>query len=362
MSFFPDAQTISPEREDPVTRTYTALVINSVSALALLMPQAALAEPAEPTPPSITVAVLGVETPSGEGDQIGRLIAEMVEVILSGEDRFELVNRSDLAATLEEQGINLAGVTDTTQATQIGRVVGAKLLVTGKAFELGESRVVTAKVIGSETTRIKAVMARGKLDDPLDALVFEVAQKLGDAIREHGSGLVASEEVHDPIPALIEQLKGKPLPVFAIVIPEEHRRRLQPIDPPDPAVETELKKLLIDAGVDVRDLKDNALADWVTQYEQGENPAWPRTLEGVDVVIVGEAFSESAGTMGSLRLASARAEINCIARENGRIIHADRVTTRGVDLAEEIAGKTALEKAGRVLAERLLAKLAKDAG
>ena len=319
-------------------------------------------EAAEP----LTVAVLGFEAPGNADGQIGQMINDTVEVILSGEPNFRLVNRSELATTIAEQGMNLSGVVDTQQATRVGQVAGAKLLVTGKAFELGESRMITAKLIGTETTRLRAVMVKGELDAPLDALVFELAEKLAAEMREQGSELVASAPPTDPIPQLTEKLKGRPLPVMAVVIPEEHRQtRALPAAAgavPDPAVETELKMLLIGAGVDVRDLQDNALADWVSAYENGSNPSWPRSLEGVDLVIVGEAFSESAGNLGELRLASARAEINVISRKDGRIVLADRTTTRGVDLAVEIAGKTALEKAGRVLGLRLLTYLEEQTG
>ncbi|MEO0515267.1 MAG: hypothetical protein AAF086_08240 [Planctomycetota bacterium] len=307
----------------------------------------------------LTVAVLGFSAPDSEDNHVGQMINDTIEVLLSGEDGFTLVNRSEMMTTLSEQGLNLAGVVDAGQATRVGHVVGAQLLVTGKAFELGESRIISAKLIGTETTRIKAVMAKGELDQPIDALVFEVAEQLAAVMRDHGSELVASSRPTDPLPALIEQLAGRELPTFAIVIPEEHRqtRAVAPGPVPDPAVETELKIILLQAGVKVQDVQDNALADWVNRFEEGDNTTWPRTLEGVDLVIIGEAFSESGGTLGQLRLASARAEINVIARQNGEIVFADRATTRGVDLAEEIAGKTALEKAGRRFAINLLTYL-----
>ncbi len=313
-------------------------------------------EAAEPTaaPTDIPVAVLGFDAPGNEAGQIGEMVNDTIEVMLSGTGHFRIVDRSSLMHTLSEQGINLSGVTDTQNALKVGRVVGAKLLVTGKVFELGESRMLTAKVIGTETTLVEGVLVKGELDAPLDAMVFELVEKLTEKIIAKGPALIASPDPVDPIPALIEQLKGRELPVFAVVIPEEHRSGPAPVVPPDPAVETELKMLLINAGADVRDVKDNALADWVEQYAAGGNPAWPRTLEGVNVIIVGEAFSESAGSMGDLRLASARVEINAIARKDGRIVHADRATTRAVDLADEIAGKTALQKGGRIIGERLL--------
>ena len=318
----------------------------------------------------LTVAVLGFEAVGSEppvaGAGLSDLINDLLEAMLSGEHGLTLVDRAELNRTLTEQAVTLTGVTDTDHAIEIGRVVGAKLLVTGKAFELGESRIVTAKVIGSETTLTRSIMVRAGLDAPLDAMVFEAAEKMVAVLNDHAHELVAGATPHDPLPELVEELrKHKDLPVMAVVIPEEHvrtpvRLSIGVVEVPDPAVETELKTVLIDAGIDVRDIKDNALADWVNDFEAGANPSWPRSLEGVDWVIIGEAFSEGAGGMGQLRFASARAEINVIQRKDGRLVRADRVTTRGVDLAEQIAGKTALEKAGRQLAEGLLRHIIRD--
>ena len=69
------------------------------------------------------------------------------------------------------------------------------------------------------------------------------------------------------------------------------------------------------------------------------------------------AFSEFAAQIGGLHSASARAEINAIDRATGQIVIADRAMTRAVDLAENIAAKTALEIAGRDLAIRVLEHL-----
>lgn len=330
------------------------IVLTAAGLLLIAAPTARAAD--EP----ITLAVLGFEAtgaaaaPDG-GSALGQQMNDVLEAMLSGEANLALVDRSGLMRTLDEQAVNLSAVTDPASAVAIGRVVGARLLVTGKAFELGESRMVTAKVIGTETTLTRSLVVRGKLDDPLDTLVLDAADQLVTLLREHAAGLVASPTAADPLPGLIEQLKERDLPVIAIVIPEEHLPGTAArVAVPDPAVETELKLLLIRAGVDVRDLEDNALADWVKQFDTGGNPSWPRTLEGVDLVVVGEAFSEGGGRLGQLRLASARAEINVISRQNGRIVLADRVTTRGVDLAEQIAGKTALQKAGRVMGVSVL--------
>ncbi|BAM04646.1 CsgG/HfaB family protein [Phycisphaera mikurensis] len=314
----------------------------------------------------LTVAVLGFEAVGGAepagGAGLSELMNDVLEAMLSGEDGLSLVDRTRLDRTVAEQAVSRSGVTDTAQAVAIGRVVGARLLVTGRAFELGESRVVTAKVIGTETTRTRSVMVRESLDTPLDEMVFEAAERMVALLGEHGRELVAGEVPRDPVPGLVATLRERGgTPVMAVVIPEEHVRGPAPAPAvPDPAVETEIKKVLIDAGVDVRDLKDNALADWVRAYDRGDEPSWPRSLEGVDWVVVGEGFSEGAGAMGRLRFANARAEINVVRREDGRIVLADRVTTRGVDLAEQVAGKSALQKAGRRLVEGLLRRLIEE--
>ena len=302
----------------------------------------------------LSVAVLGSVAPACEGNRVGQMVNDTVEVVLSGQSGFRLVERDRLEATLSEQGINLAGVTELHEAGQVGRIVAAKLLVTGKVFELGESRVLTAKLIGTETTLVKAVMVQDTLDTPLDAMVLQLAERLAELLRTEADALVAQPPAPDPLPTLIAEMGEARLPVMAVVVPEQHIDRRRPLAVPDPAVETELKRILIAAGVEVRDLPDNELADWVGDYEQRGDEAWPRSLEGVDLVIVGEAFSEAAGQLGSLALASGRAEINVVQRQGGRVVLADRVTTRGVDLAGESAGKTALQKAGRALGLRLL--------
>lgn len=338
-------------------------------AATLLLPTSLYAQPT-PEPPatatpaaaerSLTLAVLDFDAEPGNAGASGGQIAETIAAVLSGTPGITIVDRSTLERSLREHELSLSGLADSADAPRVGRLVGAKLLIVGKAFELGQSRMLTAKLIGTETTLTAGTMVKGDLDRALDEMVLELAEKLSSLVAERGQQLVASPEPIDPIPALVTRLKGAQLPIMAVVIPEEHRGRLPIVaaQPPDPAVETEIKKLLIDAGADVRDVPANELAEWVTQYNADRATAWPQTLEGVELVVVGEAFSEGAQRIGGLRSSAARAEINVISRKDGRIVLADRATTRAVDVAEEVAGKTALEKAGRRLAFGLLTHLA----
>ena len=76
-----------------------------------------------------------------------------------------------------------------------------------------------------------------------------------------------------------------------------------------------------------------------------------------DVVISGEAFSAAAGRKGNLLICKARVEAKAVAPKTGEILTADRETSVALDLAEQTAGKTALQNATELLASRFLPKL-----
>src|SRR5207248_12049 len=122
-------------------------------------------------------------------------------------------------------------------------------------------------------------------------------------------------------------------------------------------VETEIKLVLKECGVTIKDVAQNDLADWNRNTDPNHVDNWPRSLQSADLVITGKAFSEFAARIGNLVSCGARAEINVISRKDGKIILADRATTRDVDLSEGLAGKKALQKAGRALAVRILEEL-----
>lgn len=164
-----------------------------------------------------------------------------------------------------------------------------------------------------------------------------------------------------------------------VVIPESHihrevaepqdtRERRQRRKIPDPAAETEIIKRLLEAGFAVVDqqrvaaIRDN---DRVRAALTGNTALAAKIgLEhGADVMIVGEAFSEVAGwAPGRLLSCRARVEAKAVQTDTGEILAADGKHAAGLDVAEAVAGKTALRKAGGELADyftqQLLARVA----
>ena len=317
--------------------------------------------PARMSPRELTVAILDFDAKDPGAPDLGPQIGDILTAVLSGEPGFTLVDRTKIDKLLQEAELNLTGVVDAQQAVKIGKLVGARILVHGRAFRVGTQMFMTAKLIGTETSLVKGVLVKDGEKADVGAMTIDLAAKLAAAVRQHGPRLVAQDDAGaDPLPALKKKLSGRKLPTVAVIVTERHHARRPQPPPIDPAVETEIKKLLRECGFAIQDVKQNELADWVRAKHDVN--AWPRSLRGVDMVVTGEAFSEFAIRMGNLISCSARVEINLIRRADGKIILADRATCRAVDLSENIAGKTALQKAGRLVALRILEHFAETLG
>jgi len=286
----------------------------------------------------VGVAILDFEANTPGNPDLGKQIGEVLTATLGGEPGYRLVERATLTRVLQEQELNLSGVISSQDATRVGKLVGARILVTGKAFALDKQVFITAKLIGTETSLVDGAIVKGPREADTAELIMQLSEKISARLREAGPRLLPEDEaVTDPLPALKARLAGRKLPKLAIHVPEQHVAR-QPAAGVDPAVETELRHVLAGAGFTIIDGTEREL-----------------DKAGVDLAITGEAFSEfNARIATNLISCSARVEIKVTNRDTNAMVLADRVTTRGVDLAENLAAKTALQKGGRELAIRLL--------
>jgi hypothetical protein len=79
-----------------------------------------------------------------------------------------------------------------------------------------------------------------------------------------------------------------------------------------------------------------------------------------DVLILGEAISETAARNGGLVSVKARVELRAVDRKTDQVLAADSQTSVVVGLADQTAGKAALTEAAAALAERVLPRLVKE--
>jgi hypothetical protein len=93
--------------------------------------------------------------------------------------------------------LNLTGIVDAQQAIKIGKLVGAKILVTGKAFTLDKSVFITAKLIGTETSLVDGIVVKGKQEDDMSDLIMKTAERVAETLQERRLILVARAEPDD---------------------------------------------------------------------------------------------------------------------------------------------------------------------
>src|SRR4029453_19156854 len=154
-----------------------ALVVGSLAGLAAR----AVAAPEAPKP---TLAILFFDY-TGKDEGLLPLregLAQMLISDFSAVPVVRVVERTRLKALLEEQKLGQSGKVDTSTASLLGKLLGARYLVLGSYFDLKSVLRVDARVVEVETGRIvRSVGANGAADD-FWALEKSLAQKLGEVL------------------------------------------------------------------------------------------------------------------------------------------------------------------------------------
>lgn len=296
----------------------------------------AWAQDDEQAPAIHPVAILSFSERGREAAEMGDKVTDLLFANLIANPELYLVDRADLKKILEEQELNLSGVVNQSQATKVGQLTGAKIIVTGSVLQVGDSLYLIAKIIGTETSRVVGASVKGSVRDDLGDLVEDLSAEVAKTILKRSGDLVAKPATRDDRVAALKKKLGKSkLPVVQIKIPERHIGR----PAVDPAAETEITLFCTESGFTVIDPDEGNRKD-------------------VDVMISGEAFSEFATRRGNLISVKARLEVKAVDRLTGEILAIDRQTCVAVGLTEQVAAKSALQEAGAMVAERLLPKLA----
>jgi curli biogenesis system outer membrane secretion channel CsgG len=333
------------------------LILLMAPALWAADPNAGLPARREPNLPAgpekvlenIPVAIFDFESKAPGNPDLGRQLGDVLTARLSAYDQFMLVERTRLRDVLNELQLNLSGLTEQSQAIKVGKVAGARILVFGRAFAVDRDLYIVAKIVGTETSQVKGIMVRGKLESDLSAIIDQLVEKLADGLDQWAPQLLpARERLENPIRKLRRELAGKPLPSVTVIVSEEHaRRRLA-----DPAAATEIKKVFKEVGFEVIEGDRETLEKWTKNV----------TLAGSDIVITGEGMSEFGAQLGGLTSCVARLEVQAVQRDSARVIAVARTTRRAVDLSEAIAAKTALQSAGHELALQVMETMAQEIG
>ncbi|MDP6469339.1 MAG: CsgG/HfaB family protein [Pirellulaceae bacterium] len=281
------------------------------------------------------VAILPFQERGDEVKEMGGKVTDLLFASLVANPAMYLVDRADLDRLVEEQELSKSGLVNQSQAVRVGQLTGAKILVTGSVLSVGEKLYIVAKIMGAETSRVVGKSVKGDLDDELGDLVDGLAESVASTIVERAEELVAKSVTHvDRLAMLKKKLGRGGRPTVAIDISERHVGQVTS----DPAAETEIVLFCTELGFKVLDSTANK--------------------KDADILLVGEGFSQFASRHGNLVSVKARLELKALDRKTGQVLAIDRQTSIAVDLAEQIASKSALQESAARIAERLLPVIA----
>ncbi len=303
-----------------------------IGLLAVILPALRAENTNSPSP--LTVAVLNFESSDEKLQGKAAEAAALLSAQLSTSGNFWTIERADIDKVLGEQTMGLSGLNDPATAAKTGKLLGAKALITGRLIPSGESVIVVAKIISTETSRVFGETATAPKEGSWEKPTGELSTKVGKLLDSQRSSFIPVFVTNEQrLEALRQIVKGKNLPSVQVGISEVDLRRVAI----DPAAQTEFRKVLQELGFEVID------------------PAYSQKIS--EVIISGEAFSETGARRGQLVSARARVEIKAIKKSDGKLLDSDSENAVAVDIAEATAGKIALQDASWTLLERLVPKI-----
>ncbi len=265
----------------------------------------------------------------------GEKVSDLLFVFLSNNPSLVFVDRQEIEKVFNEHELSMSGMVDQTQAIKIGKLTGAKVIITGSVMEMDNKLYIIAKIIGTETSRIVAESITGDSNADFSSLVELLSEKVSEKITTNAEKLVATYESDEDRIKKINMKLGKTVRPSVTVEISEHHIGQATIDP---AAETEIIKLCRETG-----------------FVVFENKASNR--KRADITITGEGFSEFAVRRNNIISVKARLEVKAIDNRTEAVIYNDRENVVEIDLTEHIAGKKALQSAASIIAERMLPKL-----
>ena len=128
-----------------------------------------------------TIAVLNFvnNSPNKNWNYMESGVAEILSTNLSNYSEFNVVERENLEKVLKEQSLIMSGVVDLQTAAQIGKILGANIIILGSITQLGKTIVVSAKLVDVETAQVlSGQMVNGEKEEELNNIVMSLVEKI----------------------------------------------------------------------------------------------------------------------------------------------------------------------------------------
>jgi TolB-like protein len=101
-----------------------------------------------------SVAVLDFESIGAE-EHLGKAVAEIIRTELVGMQEYRVVERAQINKALSKQTLQKSGLIDDESAVQLGKIIGADLIVIGSVVKIGTAYTINSRMIGVKTGEAK---------------------------------------------------------------------------------------------------------------------------------------------------------------------------------------------------------------
>lgn len=134
---------------------------------------------AEFTKTKIAVLDFQMQGENFDNDDMGTIVSEWFITALVKEGRFDVIERRLLAKILDEQKLAMSGVIDESSATQIGKLLGVKVIISGSVMKVKDILEVNARIIDVENASIIAAESvKSSTASRLQDLIVEMSGKI----------------------------------------------------------------------------------------------------------------------------------------------------------------------------------------
>jgi len=92
--------------------------------------------------------------------QLGAMLAEMFTTEVVNSAAFRIVEREQLQKVVAELAVGQSGILDTTEAQEVGKMLGADAIITGSVIKMGTTLRIDARIIEVKTGMIVSAESR----------------------------------------------------------------------------------------------------------------------------------------------------------------------------------------------------------
>jgi TolB-like protein len=147
--------------------------------------------PRNASPHRTSVVLFDFEADSEDVPQVARrILTDVMRSEIVKSDQFQVIDRAHVQKMLQEQQFQLTGIVNEATMVQMGQIIGAQKIVTGRIGWLGKIRVITLQLIDVSTGRVECLETSDFVGDveQLRRPVRAATQRLTSTTRFDGRG------------------------------------------------------------------------------------------------------------------------------------------------------------------------------